>query len=137
MNSRLFIKGLQGNPHTELDMPRSALTEYRVARIRCAPRETESSGGAAGWIRTWSSKVRMVEQIEKLRPEFDPGYFSKTPCLRDRHVHVLESRSPEKVAACVAIRSVGRRGQHTVASDVTPAVFQRSTSEPLLRRVAD
>src|SRR5437016_2067041 len=82
---------LERNSQAELDVPGPALSEHGVAGVRSASGETESACGAGRGICAGSSEVRMIQQIEKLRPEFDSVRFSYAPEFCDRHVHILES----------------------------------------------
>ena|SRR2546421_5456271 len=66
---------------TELYVARSTGAEHRVGRVWRVPGETESSSRTGRWVTTGSSEVRMVESIEKLRPEFGPGSLSQMPSL--------------------------------------------------------
>src|SRR5438105_14441122 len=86
---------LERDSQTKLDVTWSTLAENCIACIRRASGETESACGAGRGICAGSSEVRMIQQIEKLRPEFDSVRFSYAPEICARHLHILVSRSAE------------------------------------------
>src|SRR5580704_13290184 len=76
--------------------------------------ETETILSAVG-----ISKVRMVENVEELRPELSVKPFPKLPVLRDREIDIAETRIGKRVSAHVAELPERRRNHDRVAFGIT------------------
>ena len=54
-------------------------------------------------------KVRMIQEIEELRPELQADVLMNLKCLVDGKIPLLEAGSAEGVAAQIAEGRIGRR----------------------------
>src|SRR5262245_11857812 len=117
-------------------MPRPARTEDVVVPIRCGSDQAEIRGAWSDTADVGTSEGWSVKEVEKLRAEFRAVSLSHVPFFGDRHVHTLELRSPERVAAGVTVRSVGRRRQDPAVLDVAGVIVQRPKSQRHLCGIA-
>src|SRR5262249_35693405 len=71
-------------------------------------------------------KVRMVEDIEKFRPELRSEALPKLPGLCDREIYVAESGVAEDVAAHGAESAEGRRNHEGLPVGIATETSERS-----------
>ena len=110
---------LVGQFQSELDMAGTARSKHRISppaggcRVRCGAGTTELS--AVAWIRivdTGNREVRMIKEIEELRPELGSDLFLEFPLLRYREIDIVIIRA----AKCYGSRYrwfQSRRSQNT------------------------
>src|SRR5450759_1019709 len=100
----------------ELNRARASRTHGRVGggEVGSGTAATEASHGRIIEAVTilsavWIGEVGMVEYVEELSPELGAEALAEMPVLRQREVHVAETRIGEGVAAHVAERPQCRR----------------------------
>src|SRR4051812_32005626 len=103
-------------------MPWSAGTHNRIAVICSGGGSAELSIGNAAWSSTRQREGWSVKEIEKFGAEFSTISLSHTPLLSYGHVHVVELRAPEGIAAGISKRSVGWRSQNSAVLHVAGVI---------------
>src|ERR1700730_6036556 len=99
--------------------------------VRSGTAATETTGGRI--IQTESvlaairiGEVGMVEDVEDFSPELGTEALAEMPVLRQREVHIAESRIGEGVAAHVAEGSQGWRNHDRAALGITAKQVESS-----------
>src|ERR1035441_10225033 len=74
--------------------------------------------GGTGRLRVRYPEVRVVQNVEELRPELHPGLIADAEVLVDGKVPLVELGSSERIAADIAVRRAGRRRGECVTGEI-------------------
>src|ERR1035438_3199580 len=84
------------------------------------PRIASADGpeGGPGRLRVRNSKIRVVQNVEELRPELHPGLISNPEVLVHGKIPLVEVGSAERIAADIPVRRAGRRRGECVTGEI-------------------
>src|ERR1035438_6353744 len=94
--------------------------EHQLQRELALPRRESRADGAKGGVggfRVRYPEIRVVQNVEELGPELQPGLFADLEVLVNRAVPLVEVGSAERIASHIAKWLAGGRSAECVAGE--------------------
>src|ERR1700685_3110685 len=75
----------------------------------------------------------MIQNVKKLRPQLQVKALRQIKHLRERHIPILESRTPENISTHISKVPQSRRSQHRIFDDVATISSQHIQCRLVIR----